>query len=406
MNYIEAIEYLERLNVFGIKPGLERIEKMLARLGNPQSNYKTIHVAGTNGKGSVCAMLSEILSTAGIKTGLFTSPHLSSYRERFRIDGKMISEIDFAVVTEKIKSIIDRIVDEGGESPTQFEALTAMAFEYFSRANVEYAVIETGLGGTLDSTNVITPVLSIITNVDMDHADKCGGTLEGIAHHKAGIIKRGIPIVTGAKGEPLDIIRATAKKLDAPIKILGEDFSINKALELALDGDYQRENAAVAVNSARSLDDDRIQNSTIVTALKRVQWEGRFEYFTIETKTVIIDGAHNPAGARALRESLDVRYPTQPRKFLFGVLRDKAFDEMIDLLFRPKDFVIVTRPESSRAAEPQMICDRLSRRSIRSIPIENIEAAFDSWIEGDKQSIRIAAGSLYMIGAVRNLLMR
>ena len=219
MNYDEAINYLESLNTFGIKPGLERITRMLDALGNPQSKYKTIHVTGTNGKGSVCAMLSEILSTAGIKVGLFTSPHLNSYRERFKINNGNINEKNFVACIDKIVDIIDNIAISVGDHPTQFEVLTAMAFEYFADEGVEYAVIEVGLGGTLDSTNVINPVVTAITNVGMDHADKCGGTLEGIAHHKAGIIKHGVPVVTAARGGPLSIIKETAARTDRDVVV-------------------------------------------------------------------------------------------------------------------------------------------------------------------------------------------
>lgn len=406
MNYVDAIKCLERLNAFGIKPGLERISLLLERLGNPQSKFKSIHVAGTNGKGSVSAMLSTILSTAGIQVGLFTSPHLSSYRERFKFNGADIDEPRFAEAVARVQTIIDRIVEHGGESPTQFEALTAMAFDCFARAEVEYAVVEAGLGGLLDSTNVLNPIETIITNVGMDHADKCGGTLEGIAHHKAGIIKRGVPLITAARARPLEIIRSTADRLRAPIKILGENFFVDDSIELALEGTYQKENAAVAIEAARILDDARIDRNVIETALKEVKWAGRFERFSLDGETLVIDGAHNPDGARALRMSLDAYFPEQSRTFLFGVLADKDFDSMIEILFRPKDFVIVTRPNSSRAAEPNLIAERLSRRSIRSIPIENINDAFDRWLDVNDRSIKIAAGSLYMIGTIRDLILK
>ncbi len=407
MNYDEAIDWLERLNVFGIKPGLGRIRILLEKLGDPQLKYKTIHVAGTNGKGSVTAMISKMLSTAGISVGMFTSPHLSSYCERIKINDVDISEAEFADEVSRVKKIIESIIAEGGEHPTQFEALTAMAFDHFARAQVEYAVIEVGLGGLLDSTNVITPVVSIITNIGNDHADKCGGTLEGIARHKAGIIKRGVPLITGAKEEPLKIIRSTAKNLDAPIKILGENFFIDESLELSLDGDFQLENAALAIEAARMLNDPRLDHSKIVDALRLTRWKARFEHFTIENKTVIIDGAHNPDGVRALRKSLDVRFSSQPRRFMFGVLRDKDFDEMIKILFRTEDFVIVTRPNSARSAEPKLICERLSQHSIRAVSIENVRDAFDLWLDdGEENIVRIAAGSLYMIGAIRDFLVR
>lgn len=397
MNYFEAISYLESLNVFGIKPGLERITLMLNRLGNPQSTYKTIHVTGTNGKGSVCAMLSKMLSTAGIKVGLFTSPHLTSYRERFKINGEDISETMFVETVDKIQQVIEGITADGNESPTQFEALTAMAFDYFARAGVEYAVIEVGLGGLLDSTNVITPAVSVITNVGLDHADKCGGTLEGIARHKAGIIKKSVPVVTAARGTPLEIIKETAARLNAPLTIPQEGVKTN------LKGEYQRENAAVAVAAAQLLDEPRLTPHVIADALEHVQWAGRFEIFSIDDRTIVIDGAHNPDGAAALRRSLDAQFPDRPRRFLFGVLGDKDYESMIDILFRPTDEAIVTRPQSPRAAEPIVVCKKLRRNSIRAEPVENLADAFDAWLNGGS-GLLIAAGSLYMIGAVRQRL--
>ena len=398
MIYIEAINYLEGLNVFGIKPGLERITLMLERLGNPQANYKTIHVAGTNGKGSVSAMLSKILSTAGLKVGLFTSPHLIDYRERIRINDEMIAPADFNDEVARIKKIIDEIVAGGTENPTQFEVLTAMALDYFSRNGVKYAVIEVGLGGLLDSTNVITPAVSVITNVGWDHADRCGGTLEGIAQHKAGIIKKNIPLVTAARGTPLKIIEETAARQTAPLHIINKNFT--PPVRLNLQGEYQRENAAVAIKAAELLNEPRITPSIIDDALQHVQWAGRFEIFSIDGKTIVIDGAHNPDGARALRRALDAQFPDQPRRFLFGVLGDKDYDSMIDRLFRPSDKVIVTRPNSPRAADPIVVCKKLRYNSIRAEPVENLADAFDMWLNGGS-GLRIAAGSLYMIGAVR-----
>ncbi|MBR1580120.1 MAG: bifunctional folylpolyglutamate synthase/dihydrofolate synthase [Selenomonadaceae bacterium] len=400
MNYHEAIDYLERLRVFGIKAGLERISRLLARLDNPQSKYKTIHVTGTNGKGSVCAMLNQILSTAGFKVGMFTSPHLTSYCERFRLNGREIDEESFAAGVERIAHVIDAMLNDGDEHPTQFEAMTAMAFDYFARENVDYAVIEVGLGGTLDSTNVITPVVSVITNVGMDHADKCGGTLENIARHKAGIIKRGVPVVTAAKGEPLKIISAVATLLDAKL-IMPPTVDVKTSLE----GDYQRENVAVAVAAAECLNEPRITRSIIESALEHVKWAGRFELFDVNGRTVVIDGAHNPDGATALRRSLDIKFGDRPRRFLFGVLGDKDFNGMINILFRPSDEVIVTRPQSDRAADPNAVAKLIERRQIRAEAIDDVKAAFDKWINGGtNQTVLIAAGSLYMIGGVRQML--
>ena len=224
MKYKQALEFLEELNVFGINLGLGRITKLLELLGNPQNDYKTVHVTGTNGKGSVTAMLAEILKKSGIRTGMYISPHLSSYTERIQVDGSSCSEAEFAAALEVVQRAMDIMDAKGEEHPTQFEVLTAAAFVLFQLKKVEYAVIEVGLGGLLDSTNVIVPAVSVITNVSLEHADKCGGTLEGIAEHKAGIIKTGIPVVTGAEGIALDIIRETAAANGCDIYVMGEDF--------------------------------------------------------------------------------------------------------------------------------------------------------------------------------------
>ena len=399
MTYNESIEYLESLAGFGIRPGLQRIKKLLEFLGQPQNKYKTIHVTGTNGKGSVCAMLSQILKTAGIKVGLFTSPHLVSYRERFKVNDIDISEADFATLVNDMKVLITKMVDEGNESPTLFETLTAMAFTYFANQNVEYAVIEVGLGGLLDSTNVIIPEVSVITNVANDHAEKCGGDLLGIARYKAGIIKPNIPVVTGASGEPLQIIRDIAKDNNSKLYVLGEDFFIDESINLSLQGEYQKMNAAIAIKTARLI------NSGFLIPSSSFKWAGRFEIFSIKDKCIVIDGAHNGAGAKALRLSLDKQFPSGRRVFLFGVLKDKDIKVMIDNLFKVDDFVIVTRPDSERAASPEDICNQLQAKGIESIAINDNETAFKKFIDTNEK-ILIAAGSLYLIGHIRELLLK
>ena len=399
-NYERSINYLESLLKFGIKPGLDRIKYLLRLIDQPQEKFKIIHVTGTNGKGSVCATLAEILKTAKFKVGLFTSPHLISYRERFKINGVEISENDFTNLVDDMKILVDQMIADGYESPTEFEVLTAMAFKYFADQKVDYAVIEVGLGGLLDSTNVVKPKISVITNVANDHAEKCGGDLYGIARHKAGIIKEKIPIVTGASDEPLKIISEVAKQKNSKIFVLNKDFFVDDSLKISLQGEYQKLNAAIAVETAKLLNEDQITDEVIKTAIQNVKWQGRFEIFHYGDKTLIIDGAHNGAGAKALRKSLDKKFSTDRRIFLFGVLADKDIDEMIKILFREDDFVIVTKPNSLRAADPKKICELLQERSIESIAIEDNEKAFEKFINSDEK-ILIAAGSLYMIDKIR-----
>ncbi len=375
-----ALKYLDSLKIFGIKPGLERIEKIMSKLDNPQNNYPTIHVTGTNGKGSVCAMLAEILKLSGKRVGLFTSPHLESYCERIKIDGENISESDFAAQIDLVKSC--------GVEATQFEVLTAAAFEYFSRRKVDVSVIEVGLGGLYDSTNIITPEISIITNVALEH-ENILGDLKSIAQNKAGIIKEGVPVVTGATGLPLKIIRAVAAEKNSPIYEITAPVDV----KINLQGEYQKFNAAVAIQTARILN---IDEKIIRAGLESVEWAGRFEIIN----GVVIDGAHNPHGAAALRASLDKNFPAGKRVWIFGALADKNFDEMIKILFRAEDFVIVTPPISERAAAIKILCENLSARGIKNVGVEDIAEAVQL-LKNTVGDVKIVAGSLYLIGAAR-----
>ena len=430
MNYQESLAYLESLNIFGIKLGLERIQKLLARLELPQERYRTIHVTGTNGKGSVSAMLAGILRHSGIHTGFYSSPHLVSYTERIRVDGQAISEQEFADCLSSIKVYIDQMVADGEECPTQFEVLTALAFFYFAIKHVEYAVIEVGLGGLLDSTNVIVPEISVITNVTLEHADRCGGTLEGVAHHKAGIIKDDVPVVTAAQGVALDIIRQQAEEKNADIFVAGEDFSaefiscesnfqrlefssgllgaVKEPYTLHLLGKHQIENAAVAVMAAKLIHnlDDRITNKTIDDALSLVSWPARFERVEMGRQKIIIDGAHNPAGMVALRESLDLYYPAEERVLLLGILKDKDIDTMLDILLRPNDTVVVTVPHSDRASDPQLLAGKVAAHVQHVEAIADNDEAMNRALElANGEKLLVMAGSLYLVGELRKMLL-
>jgi len=378
--YKDALKYLEQLCQFGIKEGLERTKKLAATLGNPQNFYRTIHVTGTNGKGSVCAMLAEMLKAQGLKVGLFTSPHLESYCERIQINRENIPEDDF---TDMIFRVKDSNVDA-----THFETLTLAAFLYFKIQKVDVAVVEVGLGGTFDSTNIITPELCIITTVALDH-ENILGDLNGIARNKAGIIRANVPTITGVNGEHLKIIRAVAKEKNS--KLYEVTTPVN--VELNLRGEYQKFNAAIAIKAAEVLG---LNKAAIAAGLANVKWAGRFEVIG----NVVIDGAHNPHGAAALRESLDKNFPRGKRIWLFGVLKDKNFDEMIKILFRADDFVIVTKVPSERTAEPETLCENLRGRGVECVAVEDNFAAVEQ-LKNSGGDVKIIAGSLYLIGAVR-----
>ncbi|WP_091830778.1 bifunctional folylpolyglutamate synthase/dihydrofolate synthase [Propionispira arboris] len=427
MNYQETLLYLDSLNTFGIKLGLERITSLLKRMDQPQNRYKTIHVTGTNGKGSTTNMLAGILTQAKIKTGMYTSPHLVSYTERMQIDGHQIREADFANCISQVKLCADQMVADGNESPTQFEVLTAGAFLYFATMKVEYAVIEVGLGGLLDSTNVIVPEVSVITNVTFEHADRCGGTLAGIAAHKAGIIKEGVPVVTAADGETLQIIRETAHAKNSDIFVAGEDFS---AAFIAFDGHKQKlafssrllgaseeyflrvlgkhqiENSSLAIMTALLIhnQDSRVTMEGIGHALDLATWAGRFEIMNQNNQKILVDGAHNLAGMKVLRSNLDSYFPAQERVILLGILKDKDVDGMIETLIRPIDTVVVTEPSSDRAAMPDYIAKKIKSQHVEAY-IDIPEALARAQELAGSNRLLCIAGSLYLIGEARQLLL-
>lgn len=425
MTYQQALDYLASLNTFGMRLGLSRIRRLAELLGNPQDACKTVHITGTNGKGSVSALTAAALSASGLRTGLFTSPHLVSYNERMCVDGAKISDEDFAQMLSRTRDAAERMIAEGGESPTQFEVLTAAAFLYFAEQKADYAVIEVGLGGLLDSTNIITPVAAAITNVTLEHADMCGGTLAGVAEHKAGIIKEGVPVVTAARDLPLIVIRRTAQEKHAPLYVMGEDFylrSCSRTAEgqsLSLDAPslslsdwrygisfaapYQAENSAVAaaLMGVLAQRDPQISTSKTAEAFSRTTWAGRFERADRDGEKILVDGAHNPAGMKALREALDAVFPTEPRVFLLGILHDKAVEEMLDVLLRPEDEVIVTQPDSERAETSERLLKAVEKRVRRAAAEPDRGEALARAMRAAKGKLLCCTGSLYLIGELR-----
>lgn len=425
MTYEESLSYLANLGKFGINLGLARIQKLLELMDHPEKRFKTIHVTGTNGKGSTTAMLASILKAAGIKTGMYTSPHLSDYTERMMVDGVEVSQKQFADAIEYTGQFVEQIVAQGLDHPTEFEVLTAAAFHYFASCGVEYAVIEVGLGGLLDSTNVIVPEVSVITNVTLDHLDKCGNQIVDIATHKAGIIKKGVPVVTGAQGQALTLIAQTAQEKSANLYIYGQQFSalfvgvVEEGQQVILRtqqegnlgvftvnllGHHQVDNSAIAVMTAMVLaeKEPRITLAALQQGLLQVVWPGRFEVVP-GSPTIIIDGAHNQDGARMLRKNLDEFFGDKKIVFLLGILRDKDVAGIIRELIRPTDQVVVVAPISERAGEPRQIA--------REIKASHVEIA-DSIMEGlnrtrfiaGENSVICVAGSLYLIGAAREII--
>lgn len=376
-NYEKALNLLTSQGKFYINLGLERISAILELMGNPQKKIKCVHVAGTNGKGSVCAILSTILTEAGYKTGLFTSPHIFKYTERIQIDGKQIDEDVFA---EKIFKI-QELSEKNNIHLTEFEILTAVMFEYFAENNVDFAVIEVGLGGKYDSTNVIeNPLCSIITTIDLDHTERLGDTIEKIAEEKAGIIKPNCPVVINASNKGFDVIKSHTVQDQL---IIAHEFNLG---EMSLKGFHQQENLALAVSSLLLLVPD-IKIVTIQNAIKKVVHHGRFEYFA--DKKLLVDGAHNPNGILILRQNLDIYFKDYKLRFVFGCLRNKDYKKMVKMLFKEGDEIYFNHFNHTNSAtfeELSSVCPFPSKKYEGKLPEFN--------------GITVICGSLYMISEV------
>lgn len=423
MNYQEALEYLESLGQFGIRPGMERITQLLLVLGHPENQIKCIHVAGTNGKGSVTSMITDILLTAGLHVGKFTSPHLVRYNERFQLDGKEISDEDFAVVLTKVREAAEQIVRNGAaDQPTQFEVLTAAAFFWFAQEKVDYAVIEVGLGGLLDSTNVIKePVVTVITNIAMDHTKVLGDTPERIALQKAGIIKEKAPVVTGASGAALGPIQVVSAFKQAPIYVYGVSFhgeplegsmdgqkftlcagtNYRSDYEIRLPGAHQVMNASLAVVAAKivSKGDPRITEEHLHQGVSRTVWPGRLEKIG-NRPDVILDGAHNPDGTEALRKALDTYYEGKPVDFVFGMMGDKDMESVIKALIRPCDWVLTVKAdEGERAATAEDLAELVRKHGGNAEAESDLAEAFSKARErAGEDGVVCVCGSLYLVG--------
>ena len=424
MRYQAAVAYLESIGVFGSQLGLARIQALLAALDHPEEKFRSVHVTGTNGKGSTSAMLASISRAAGLKTGLYTSPHLESYNERIQVNGEAISKEAFGEAVEETHAAADKLVAAGQEQPTQFEVLTAAAFLHFARIQVDLAIVEVGLGGLLDSTNVITPLCSVITNVAFEHADRCGGTLAGVIEHKGGIIKHGVPIVTAAEGAARDRLRAIAQEKQAPFYCEEESWQVDKISVskqgtqfeysgfdknvdylLSLVGWHQAHNAGIALTVMHLLLPQLLRRVDLMEAalykgLRETVWPGRLEAVP-NRRDWWIDGAHNPHGAAVLRAALDTLYPGRPITFVLGILADKDRAGILRTLVRKTDRVIVVPVQSERAAAPQLIA--------QEIRTEKAPVAVNDMREGlvlasQETGPVCIAGSLYLIGEVRKYL--
>ena len=427
MNYVESLGYLDSLGKFGIQLGMERIEGLLRELGNPEQKIKTIHVTGTNGKGSVTSMITNILLAANLKVGKFTSPHLVKYNERICLNGKDISDDDFAMAISAVRVAAESVVKKGVcQQPTQFEILTAAAFLYFYLQKVDYAVIEVGMGGLWDSTNVITPVVSVITNVALDHTDRCGATVERIAMQKAGIIKEKVPVVTAAESnEALGPIISFAMFKEAPVYLYGKAFwgtEVESSMagqkftlhagntyasdyEIKLPGEHQIKNTSLAIVAAKlvSKQDDRINELALHIGVANTLWPGRLERIHVNPD-IILDGAHNPNGAEALRKALDKYYPGKKVTFVFGMMGDKDMTGVIKPLIHADDVVYTVRADQgARAAEAKGLAQLVGPNAI---PMASLAEAYSTALASVKEDdVLCVCGSLYLVGEFKKMLL-
>ncbi|MFX4261597.1 bifunctional folylpolyglutamate synthase/dihydrofolate synthase [Pelotomaculum propionicicum] len=429
MNFDEAMDYLRGLTKFGINLGLGRIEELLKRLGDPhRSGLNIVHIGGTNGKGSTTAMLSEIMSEAGYRVGAFTSPHLHSYTERYRINGARIKPERAAALLTELRPHLDAMVAEGHEHPTEFEVGTALAFLYFSREKVDCLLLEVGLGGAIDSTNVAPSVLSVITNVAMDHMDYLGHTIKEIAAVKAGIIKPGTPVVTAAAGEGLQVIEKVCGEKGCrltrvgqeltwePIShsLSGQSFSVTgqkglyENLTIKLLGRHQLVNAVTAIAAAENLSDTGmpVNAGAVYKGLASALWPGRLEIFNRKTLT-IIDGAHNFEGARSLKQALEDYFPDKNIVLVMGMLADKERARVVGELVPGARAVVVTRPDSPRSGDWRHLAELAGRYAADIYLEEDVGEALNKagTLAGPKDLVCVT-GSLYMVAEARERLLQ
>ena len=436
MNYESAVRYLLSLGrelgaptqATAAKFNLENITVLMERLGRPDRTYPIVHIAGTNGKGSTAAFLESILRAAGFRTGLNTSPHLERINERIRINGEEVSDQIFAETFTRVQEVIEELLAAGRleAHPTYFECVTALAFEVFARERVEFAVVEVGLGGRLDATNIVRPQVSVITRIDFDHENYLGHSLEEIAREKAGIVKAGVPVATAPQlPEVREVLRGKARELDATIVDTGEDFDLQRELAEAgcaralararargeavrlapgLPGRFQLENALNAVATARLLQARgyRITNQNIEQGIRSAEWPGRLERLQAGPD-VYLDGAHNPGAARELAQFLEENFARRRVYLIFGAMRDKSVDEMTGILFPLASEVIFTQPGTPRAVSANQLADLAGHHAARYTVIRDAEEALESALAKARSDDAVfVTGSLYLVGQLRH----
>ena len=426
MRYEEAMKYITEVGNFGSNYGLERTYKLLEYLSNPEKDLKFIHIAGTNGKGSTTSMIAEILMGAGYKVGMYTSPFIEEFEERIQINRNNIPKEKLASLMDEVKAAVDKVIEDGYSHPTEFEIITVLMLLYFKKENIDFGVIEVGLGGTLDSTNVITPVLQVITSISFDHTNLLGNTLEEIAGEKAGIIKSGIPtVIYPQKAEALKVIENKCSEMNSKLyiancdnfkfeNVVNEDrpyqlLKYNNEVDILLPllGEHQITNLSVAMTSIEVLNNINMTNillDSIVKSIKNVKWKGRLEVLS-KNPYVVIDGAHNIQGIETLSRNIKKYFKYENLYLILGILADKDVEEMIKVIAPMAKKIYAVTPNSIRAE----LAEDLKREIIKYN--ENCEA-YDDYKEAYLTAINdanenvfvLASGSLYMIGDMRKII--
>lgn len=404
----DALQWLFGLERLGMKFGLENMSKLMRELGDPHQKFPSVLIAGTNGKGSVTAIVDAALRAAGYRSARYTSPHLVRLEERFVIEGREVETERLAFAVQKVRSAVDTLMRRGElDAPaTFFECATAAAFELFASSRLDIAVLEVGLGGRLDATNVVTPLVCAITTIDFDHQAQLGSTLESIAAEKAGIVKPGVPVVTGRLSrDAQDVVEKTAGRVDAPVIRAHQAGAIPEGTRLALPGEHQRDNATVATAVLRALPARgfAIDEQAIRHALETVQWPGRLERRRSGHCEVLLDAAHNPAGARALAAYLQETGWTDAT-LVFGAMADKDITGMLQALAPVTGRIICTTAPSPRA-ESAGTLERLASDLAAPKVVEMIEDPEQALDRACATSGRVVvAGSIFLIGPLRGIL--
>ena len=420
MKYEEAMKYITEVGNFGSNYGLERTYKLLEHLGNPERDLKLIHIAGTNGKGSTTSMITEILMGEGYKVGMYTSPFIEEFEERIQINRNNIPKESLAILMDEIKVAVDKVIEAGYNHPTEFEIITVLMLLYFKKENIDFGVIEVGLGGTLDSTNVIKPIIQVITSISFDHTNLLGNTLEKIAREKAGIIKRGIPtVIYPQQEEALKVIKNKCFEMDSELYIANNEnlkfknivnldkpyqlLKYNNEIDILLPllGEHQIINLSVAMQAIEVLNNKNIIDisiANIVKSIKNVSWKGRLEVLS-NNPYVVIDGAHNIQGIKTLSRNIKKYFKYENLYLILGILADKDVEEMIKIITPMAKKVYSVTPNSIRGELAESLKDEVSKFNKNCKAFDKYEEAYlEALNDASEKDLILASGSLYMIG--------